>query len=91
MPMLSPAEFVIRTFGGVRRTARLVGRSAPSVSKWRAPKHKRGTGGMVPMGVMQTILKIARVRQIDIDASDLINGRFVYCRRRPKNSKKSSR
>lgn len=80
MPMLTPAEFVIRTFGGVRATARLVGRSQPSVSAWRRPKSRKGTGGSIPAGLYLVILRIARSRRMDVGASDLISGRFVASR-----------
>ena len=77
MPMLTPAEFVIRTFGGVRATARAVGRSQPSVSAWRRPKAKKGTGGSIPGALFIVILGIAKSRRMDIGASDLIHGRRV--------------
>lgn len=71
---ISPAEHVIRTIGGVRKTARAIGRSAPTISSWRSPK---GTAGRVPAGAQRDILAFAKKRGLDIQASDLILGRDV--------------
>lgn len=75
---LSPAEYVIRQFKGVRATARAIGRSPSSVSKWRCPKgEKRGCDGQVPGTVQRVILEKARELGLDITPSDLINGRVI--------------
>ena len=66
--MISPAEHVILVFGGVRKTARAVGRTPGSVSKWLK-------SGVVPVRSQLVILRIAKRRKLDIFASDLIIGR----------------
>ena len=71
---LSPAEYVIRTIGGVRKTARAIGRSAGTISQWRS---KKGTGGEVPRDAQKSILKFAKTKRLDITAEDLIFGRSV--------------
>lgn len=73
MRKLSPAEYVIYIFGGVRATARAVGRTPPVVSKWAKEKGK----GRVPVQVQPEILRVARERNLDITAEDLILGRVV--------------
>lgn len=76
MKFLSPAEYVIKTFGGVRATARAIGRDKSSVSVWRASKDKKGTGGLIPHKAQALILKVAREKNLDITAEDLIVGRI---------------
>jgi hypothetical protein len=74
MARLSPAEHVIRTIGGVRKTARAIGREPSSISAWRSAK---GTNGQVPRNAQRSILTYARAKKLDITASDLILGRDV--------------
>lgn len=80
MQHLTPAEYVIRKFGGVRKTAFAIGRDPGSVSKWRLPKEKRGTGGLIPGLAQAAILKAAKEKGLDITADDLIHGRTVKTR-----------
>lgn len=71
---ISPAEWVIRTIGGVRKTARAIGKTPPTVSSWRK---QRGSGGEVPSSNHKKILRYARVKRLDITAEDLIFGRVT--------------
>lgn len=72
---MSPAAHVINVFGGVNATAKALGRSAPSISKWTKPISEKGTGGFIPSKAQQIIFKIARRKKLDITAEDLILGR----------------
>ncbi len=74
---MSPAEYVIHIFGGVRKCAREINRSPSSVSKWQAPKERRGCGGNIPSGAQRIILDRAKKLGLDLTADDLINGRKV--------------
>lgn len=74
MRRLSPAEHVIRTIGGVRKTARAIKRQPSSVSAWRSPN---GTRGEVPRSAQKSILKYAGQHNLDITATDLLFGREV--------------
>lgn len=76
MKLVSPAEYVIRSLGGVRPTARAIGRHWTSVAAWRWPKSRKGTDGQVPDKCHHTILKIAQERGLDITPNDLILGRM---------------
>lgn len=67
MPYLSPAEYVIRFFGGVRKCARILGRSPGTVSKWK----KRG---LLPTKAQKEILTKIREEEIEIDVEGLIVG-----------------
>ncbi len=73
---LTPAEYVIRTIGGVRKTARALGRNPGSISMWRSRK-PRGGKGDIPRPAQKDILTYARRKHLDITASDLILGRVV--------------
>jgi len=69
---ISPAEYVILSFGGVRATARALGKGPSTICKWK----KEGKGN-VPSRVQVTILTIARARRLDITAHDLVFGRNI--------------
>jgi hypothetical protein len=77
MLKLSPAEYVIRTFGGVRATARALGRSAAAISKWRKPREEKGTGGQIPRKAMWELLAKSRELGLDLNPNDLLLGREV--------------
>lgn len=68
----TPAEKVIAAFGGVRATARTVGRNPSQVSRWRQTRALGGLGGRVPAGVMPAILAAIRSGKVDLTAEDLI-------------------
>ena len=74
---LSPAEYLIHVFGGVRATARIVDREPSSVSKWQNYIDKTGSQGGIPRVIHQTILKHAKKNGLDFTADDLVNGRNV--------------
>lgn len=74
---LNPAEFVIHRFGGVRATAKAIGRDKAAVSRWRVPKEKRGTDGRIPSLAQAAVLDAAKRFKKDITANDLIHGRRV--------------
>lgn len=67
---LTPVEYVIHRFGGVRATAEAIGRTPGAISKWR----KKDRKGAIPGPAQQLILSAADLRGIDIDAFDLILG-----------------
>lgn len=73
----TPAEWVISVFGGVRKTARAVGRDPNCIVRWKRPKGKRGAGGVIPTLAQQKILQLSRQFNLDITANDLIEGREV--------------
>jgi hypothetical protein len=73
---LTPAEYVIRVFNGVRATARAIGRSPSSISKWQK-RRDDGIDGMIPSCAQRRILQIAKEQGLDITPHDLIFGRSV--------------
>lgn len=78
---LSPAEYVIFCFQGVRATARAIGRTPSAVSKWQKYKDKDGRVGGVPRALQSDILAAAKKQGLDITADDLIYGRKVKTRK----------
>ena len=60
MTHLSPAEAVIRAWGGTRATARRFKVDPSTVHYWQLPKAKKGTGGLIPSNHHVTILDAAR-------------------------------
>jgi hypothetical protein len=73
---LTPAEYVIYAFGGVRATARAIGRAPASVCKWQKDRHN-GLRGIIPHDIHRKILEVAKQKNKDITPNDLIYGRFV--------------
>jgi hypothetical protein len=65
---MSPARCVIQAFGGVRKTARAVGRQPGAVTLW-------GKSGRVPVEVQAIVLRLALAGEVDITAHELILGR----------------
>jgi hypothetical protein len=74
---LTPAQYVIKVFKGVRATARALGRSPSSVSKWTKSRELRGTGGEIPRGALGPLLSKAKELGLDLNAQDLLLGREV--------------
>lgn len=74
---LNPAEYVIFIFGGVRATARQLGRSPGTVSLWMKAIEDKGRGGYVPFAAQRIILQIALEQGLDIKPNDFHYGREV--------------
>jgi len=74
---LSPAQYVIQTFGGVRDTARILGVLPTSVSRWKLRRPKRGDRGLIPSHLHRKILKKASKLNLDITPFDLVWGREI--------------
>ncbi|MBA3755318.1 MAG: hypothetical protein H0X02_03405 [Nitrosomonas sp.] len=70
---LSPTEYVIQVFEGVRATAKAIGFDASNISKWRKYRH-----GLIPHAAQIAILKTAKERGLDITGEDLILGRSMH-------------
>lgn len=74
---LTPADCVIRAFGGVRKTARALGRDPGCISKWNWPRERKGCGGDIPTPILKKILDIAKEQKLDLTAEHLIYGRTI--------------
>lgn len=71
---MTPADYVITKFGGIRPLARMLGIDHSSVQRWTRPLSKRGSGGLIPSRHHQRILTLAREQGVEIDAANLIVG-----------------
>ena len=78
---MTPAEVVIDTFGGVRKTARIVNVNASTVCRWLQPRSRGGTGGMVPDTHHATLLAAAAAAGKILSAQSLTIGRPDIVRR----------
>ena len=74
---VSPAEYVIKVFGGVRKVARAIGRDPASVSRWRRTAGQKGTDGRIPSKAQQELLIQAKALGLDLNPEDLLIGREV--------------
>lgn len=67
----SPAAKVVAAFGEIE-LAHLTGLSIDALRKWRRKKATGGTGGLVPAGYQDRLLRAAAERGLDLAATDLI-------------------
>lgn len=81
MNKMKPAEYIIYAFGGVRATARAIGRSPGAVSLWQKNNF------LIPNSAQQAVLNSAKELGIDITPKDIIYGRYVSKREKNKSSK----
>lgn len=75
MPLLTPAEYVIRVFGGVTPLAKALGVAASAVCRWQG--RRRGVAGLIPSGAQRRVLDAAAKRNLPVTAEDLVMGRVV--------------
>lgn len=68
---MTPAQYVIYVFGGVRKTARALHRDPAGVTRWKK------SSGNVPNLAQRQILDVAEKMGLDITPNDLIYGRTV--------------
>lgn len=74
---MSPAEYVIHVFGGIRQMSRIIDRTPGAIHRWKSPKSKLGCGGRIPMNAQHEILFLAKQFKLPITPADLIYGRTV--------------
>lgn len=65
---LTPSQFVIKQFKGIRPLARAVGRSPATIFRWQAI-------GYIPTKAQQDVLLAAKRRGLDVKPQDLVVGR----------------
>ncbi len=74
---MCPSDLVCHLFGGVRATARAIGREPSSVSKWKKAEEEGGCGGRIPSKARRLIMDYAKKNGIKLSSSDLDFGRKV--------------
>lgn len=65
-----PATSIIRKFGGLKAVAEITDVSAHSVMRWRYPRSKKGTGGVIPHRHADRLLTAAQEKGIDLSPAD---------------------
>ena len=65
---LSPQQVVVRSFGGVRKTAAATGCDCAAVSRW-------GKTGLIPAKYQRRVLETAWAMGLDLSAHDVVFGR----------------
>lgn len=69
---MEPASSIVSKFGGPSKLATILNVHRTRVSNWTRPKEAGGSGGRIPQAHHRTILSIARERELDIAAEDLL-------------------
>jgi len=70
MSALDPANSIIERFGGPEAVMKITGASRTRVYRWTQPRIKGGTGGVIPYGHAQKLLKYAREFGVPISEVD---------------------
>jgi hypothetical protein len=69
---MQPAKRVIQLFDGVRPLARALKVDPSVVSRWQAPRDRRGQGGLIPAVYQGPLLRLAKRMRIALSADDLV-------------------
>ncbi len=73
----TPADIVIRKSGGPKKVARYVGRSASLVSRWKRPKARGGTDGIIPAVHQLQIIEAAITHRFPLRLEDFFPSDLV--------------
>ena len=65
-----PANSIIIKFNGLTALAEVTGVSVHTVMRWRTPREKGGTGGVVPHWHVPAILQAAKEKGIELVPAD---------------------
>lgn len=65
---MEPAKTVVYIMGGTKIVAQVAGVHTSQVSKWRWPKERGGTDGLIPM--KNAILLLAEARRLGIKLTE---------------------
>lgn len=65
-----PANTIIIKFNGLKSLAEVTDVSVHTVMRWRMPRDKGGTGGVVPHWHIPAILQAAKAKGIDLKPTD---------------------
>ena len=72
MSPVDPAATVLTRFGGAGPLAQLLRLDRSAVHRWALPKHRGGSGGLIPARHHQRLLALAAEQGIALTAADLI-------------------
>lgn len=68
-----PANSTITKLGGITKVSRACKVSASTVLRWREPKEKGGTGGVIPPNNHPRLFELASEVGVQIGADDLVS------------------
>lgn len=68
---IKPAEYVIQSFGSGAEVARVLGVDKSTVSRWKLPREKKGTNGIIPHKYWGALISEASSRSIPLTVVDL--------------------
>lgn len=69
---MEPAHKIITALGGPSAVANRLGLHRTRVSKWQAPRGAGGTGGLIPMKHVQSLMEFAREQNVKLTAEDFL-------------------
>jgi hypothetical protein len=72
MPIADPAATVLARFGGAGPLAQLLRLDRSAVHRWALPKHRGGSGGLIPARHHQRLLALAASHGIALTAAELV-------------------
>ncbi len=75
--MLSDANFIIQQFGGVKALACAIGKDPATIYRWRYPKHKGGTGGLIPSSALHKVNEAAILLNINLQPHPQVAARPI--------------
>lgn len=67
-----PANTIIKKFNGLRPVAVAANVTVHSVMRWRSPKERGGTGGVIPHWHMRALLEAAEQLNIELEPADFL-------------------
>lgn len=67
-----PAHTVISRLGGLTKVSALCGVNISTVQRWKMPREKGGTGGLIPAKYMTALLRHANESGASLTADDMI-------------------
>lgn len=65
-----PANQIIKKFNGLKAVSQIVGVTPHTVMRWRTPRARGGTGGVIPHWHMAKLLNAARDLGLDLEPGD---------------------
>jgi hypothetical protein len=72
VPPATPAERIVRLFGGVHAMAGACGRDVSQVYRWLRPRAGGGFGGRVPHKAQERLLIAAKARGLSLTLIDFL-------------------
>lgn len=72
MTYLTPAQYLIHTFLGLRRAARAVGIDPSNLCRWAQRPE-----GYIPAQVQLKVIKAAKERGVELTSDDIIYGKMI--------------